>query len=106
MLRLILKSTRFLVLLAAVFVFVSFAVENKDKTSLSLFPIPFNVEIAKYALILASFGAGYIFAIMHGIIMVRRQKSLIREYRTRANSLENEIKKLKAASAESTAPVA
>lgn len=72
-----------------------FAVENREKVLLSLYPVPYQIEIARYALILVAFSVGYVFAIYHGIMMLRRQKSVTREYRTKANSLENELKSLK-----------
>ena len=96
MFKFISRFLSFLWLFCIVFAFVMFAVENKEKVNLSLYPIPYQLEIARYALILVAFGVGYIFAIYHGMVMLRRQKSVTREFKTKANSLENELKKLKA----------
>lgn len=99
MLRLLVRLFRFVVLFIITFIFVMFAVENKDKVSLSLYPMPYSIDITKYAVILIALALGYLLAIWHGMLIVRRQKSITREYRTKCNSLENKLKKL-----ESVAP--
>lgn len=95
MFRLLSKFISFIWLFLIVFIFVMFAVENKEKMLISLYPMPYELEVARYAIILISFAVGYFFAILQGLMMVSRQKSITREFRTKAISLENEIKKLK-----------
>jgi len=95
MLGLLSKFIRFFLLFVTVFIFVMFAVENKSKIVLSLSPMPYEIEIAKYALILISFLGGYFLAILSGISMVSRQKSFTREFKTRSKALETEVSELK-----------
>lgn len=71
-----------------------FAIVNHEFVAISLFPLPYEIEIPKFLLALACFGVGLL---VGGIVMshkLGRALRLFKKSHERAMALENELKSL------------
>jgi uncharacterized integral membrane protein len=73
---------------------VLFAIVNRDMIAISLFPLPYALELPKFLLAIICFGAGLM---VGGIVMSLKLNRALRVYHKshqRAIALENELKSL------------
>lgn len=73
---------------------IAFAIVNREFIAISLFPLPYEIELPKFLVAIACFGAGLM---VGGILMSLRLSRALRFYRKehdRSIALENEIKSL------------
>lgn len=71
-----------------------FAIVNREFIDLSLFPLPYDIALPKFLLVIICFGAGLL---VGGIIMsakLGKAKYATRHEHQRAAALENEVKSL------------
>ena len=85
---------RTLKLWVAIFIsclFVLFAVVNREIIAISLFPLPYHLDLPKFLLAIICFGAGLL---VGGIVMtlkLSRAKSLLRKEHKHVMALQNEV---------------
>lgn len=76
-------------------VLLVFAVYNRGPVSLSLFPLPWLLDVPLYALALGCFGLGFICSALSGLSHRIRLRMQQHQSRQRAAALEMELKALR-----------
>lgn len=71
---------------------VLFAVANRENVTVSLFPLPFEMEMPLFLLTLLSMIAGVLLASVAIVFERLRQRRHIKRQRARIEALENELK--------------
>ncbi len=68
MLRTTKKLVKLLSYVFVAFLFVTFAVSNRDYTSINLYPLPFAVDTPKYVILLAVFIVGVLMGLLYNSV--------------------------------------
>ena len=91
-----LSSLRFLLFLIVAVAFSAFAVVNRSAVEVSLFPLPYSLEMPVFLLTIFSFALGVVIA---GVLLgarAARSRRLYHGERKRVMALQNELEGVKA----------
>jgi lipopolysaccharide assembly protein A len=90
-----LRTLKIITLAAIAVVFIVFAAGNHEAVSLSLFPLPYAIELPKFLMAIVCVSLGAIFgAIAMSLKHSRARRRFTVEHK-RASALENEIKSMR-----------
>ncbi len=96
------SALKFWVAISLTLLLVLFAIVNREFIAISLFPLPYAIELPKFLLAIICFGAGLL---VGGIMMSMKLNRALRvshKSHQRAIALENELKSLHTPSHELT----
>lgn len=87
----LIRRVKFFFALLLTLLLVFFAVVNRELVDISLFPLPYTLELPKFLLAIVSFAAG---AVVGGLIVSLKHGPIRRHYKKqhkRVEALENEL---------------
>lgn len=90
------RYIKYLLLACVIAVVVVFSAKNSHDLQLSLFPLPYEMQMPTFLLVIVSFLIGYSVSLWHSYRLIRRLKREARQSRVREEALRNEVESLKA----------
>jgi lipopolysaccharide assembly protein A len=91
------RTIKTILTVIAVIVFTVFAVANRTTVAISLFPLPYSVDVPLFLLVLLCFALGVMFAGLTMGTKLSRSNRMLKKERKHATALHNELTGLKAA---------
>ncbi|MCI5049471.1 MAG: LapA family protein [Rickettsiales bacterium] len=86
-----LSLLKWLCIAALLLILVLFAVSNRHMVELTLYPLPYKVEVAAYFFVIFFFLAGYIAAWFLGLTSHLRTKTKLKQSNRKVSALEEEV---------------
>ena len=81
----------YLVLLGLSLVSISFAVSNRQMTTIFLWPLPFTIEQSIYVFILTSIVFGFLFGYLFSWFSFHNSRRLIKAQKVEINNLQSQL---------------